>query len=129
MNRKQYKIISVVIFVFMIFLVFGQFRNTQIQNNGIRTVATVVAVNVREVREHPDEIRHDVTFEYEARGQIVTATRTYTYERSFRGGWRIGEEVEIYFDDNNPTNFMFANESSGFGVMFWVQMVAFSGVL
>jgi len=128
-RRKQYIFYCIIIGLAMFGFIFGELHSNRIRASGLRTIATVTEVEIRDIEGNDDEVRHHITFEYEVDGQTISTVRSRTYNRSIRPQRVVGEQVEIYYDERNPANFVLASERDGFGITFWIAMIVFSSVL
>jgi len=84
----------------------------------LRTTATVTNVESRTVtvgsQNRPeDRIRHYTTFEYQVDGQTIVVVRTSEHTIDFAPQQRrsVGEQFEIYYDGQNPHNFVSVNDA------------------
>ena len=120
-------LILVILCAMLIGLVLSSISSNQIQSEGNLTTATVVATDMRNVSSN-DRTRwaHYTTFEYVAQGELVRVTRTRDSESS-RAPHRVGEQREIYYSSQNIERFVFADQGSPFGVMFWILTIGLTG--
>jgi len=122
--RKIFLFYGLIVIMMVTFVLMENNNNEndqRLRNDGFRTTALVTHV-VRDDRLQDNRITHRVTFEYEAQGREIVNVRRRTNRRN------VGEQHEIYYDYQDPYNFVFVEEPHEFGVLFWSLMVVFIGL-
>ena len=124
-RRKIYFIAAIIMVIFIALPIWDYFNAQRLRRDGINTMATVTSVESRRLTHVMDTVdsnqpqtRFYITFEYLADDQIITAVRTReSSSTSPRAPFRVGQQVEIYVDRQNPNNFVFASSSPASGLI------------
>lgn len=132
-KRNIIPFIIIVIFTISILgIIFNHFNTQRIMRDGLRTTAIVTNVESRNiivdvgVNRSEQRTRHYTTFEYHVDGQTIAVVRTTeTPGSNAAPRLRVGDVVEIYYDAQNPRNFVFADSSGNFSIVG----IIFIGVL
>ena len=130
--RQNYRLLLFFATTALLGLMFSHFRAQCLISGGLRTTAIVTEVETRDIfrQDRVDEVRHYITYEYEVEGQtIVSVRRSLPTNRGVAPRARVGDQVEIYFDERNPRNFIFAREANGSDIFFIVVCLGLASTI
>lgn len=125
-KRRLLKILLIVLPIFMVLFLLLEFGSHAVRMEGLRTTATVTDVQWQALENRPEDGRFQTTFEFTVAGEVITATRTSDIFNQGTGQapWAVGQQVAIYYSSRRPSNFVFVEGSTAFGLSFWMVTVA-----
>jgi len=122
-NDRKIAIFAILLCIGMMIFFFNLARQEhlnaeRLRSEGLTTTAIVTEVR-RDDRPSDSRVSYRVTLEYEINGVNHVNIRNRTDRRN------VGEIVEIYYDDQDPYTFVFADQRS-YGIIFWLVMIFFT---
>ena len=130
-DRRKYNFLILFTVPILLGLVFDHFHRQRLISNGIRTTAIVTEIEIRDIfsQDLDAEVRHYITYEYEVEGQTIVSVRSSTHNRGVAPRARVGDQVEIYYDERNPRNFVFARETNRSGIFDVILFLGLTGII